>query len=78
MVKDEISILSQLKKQNKAIRILNFKGPKEGAENSYKESKIDRVRNIIIASCIQSTTKKASRKFLWLVYFEHQTATSQY
>ena len=40
------------KTQNKAIRILNFKGPKEGAKNLYKESKIDKVRNIrIIANC---------------------------
>ena len=40
------------KKQNKAIRILNFKGPREGAENLYKQSKIDKVRNIIIiANC---------------------------
>ena len=37
--------------QNKAIRIFNFKGPKEGAENLYKESKTDKGRNIIIANC---------------------------
>ena len=40
------------KTQNKAIRILNFKGPRGGSENLYKESKIDKVRNIIIiANC---------------------------
>ena len=40
------------KTQNKAIRILNFKGLREGAENLYKESKIDKVKNIIIiANC---------------------------
>ena len=38
--------------QNKAIRILNFKGPREGDKNIYKESKIDKVRNItIIVNC---------------------------
>ena len=36
------------KTQNKAIRILDFKGTREGAENLYKESKINQVRNIII------------------------------
>ena len=36
------------KTQNKAIRILDFNGTREGAENLYKESKIDQVRNIII------------------------------
>ena len=41
------------KTQNKAIRILNFKGSRGGAENCYKESKIDKVRNItIIANCL--------------------------
>ena len=41
-VKDEMNILNQLKKtQNKAIRILNFKGPREGAENLY----IQRIKN---------------------------------
>ena len=47
-----------------------FKGPRreQGAENFYKESKIDKVRNIvIIANCRfiydQLPTKKASRKF---------------
>ena len=46
-----MNILNQLKK-HKAIRILNFKSPREGAENLYKESKIDKVRNIIItANC---------------------------
>ena len=45
------SIESIEKTQNKAIRILNFKGPREGGENLYKESKIDKVRNIIIANC---------------------------
>ena len=40
------------KTQNKGIRILNFKGPREGAKNLYKESKIDKVSNIIIiANC---------------------------
>ena len=44
-------IESILKIQNKAIRILNFKGPREGAQNLYKESKIDKViNNIIIAN----------------------------
>ena len=38
-VKDKMNILNQLKKQNKAIRILDFKGTREGAENLYKESK---------------------------------------
>ena len=40
------------KTQNKAIRILNFKGPNKGAENLYKQSNIDKVRNIIIANCL--------------------------
>ena len=51
-IKDEINILNQLKKQYKAIRILNLKGPRVEAENLYKEPKIDEVRNIIIiANC---------------------------
>ena len=36
------------KTQNKAIRILNFTGPGEEAEKLYKQSKTDKVRNIII------------------------------
>ena len=40
------------KTQNKAIRILNFKVSKQGAEKLYKKLKIDKVRNIIIiANC---------------------------
>ena len=35
-VKEKISILNQLKKL-KTIRILNFKGTREGAEDLYKE-----------------------------------------
>ena len=35
------------KTQSKAIRILKFMGPREGVENLYKESKIDKIRNII-------------------------------
>ena len=65
------------KTQNKVIRILNFKGPREGAENLYKESKKDEVRNSQLSICIWSTTKKASRKFQWLFYFEHPPTSSQ-
>ena len=48
-----MNILNRLKKtQNKAIRILNFKVSKQGAEKLYKKLKIDKVRNIImIANC---------------------------
>ena len=42
-IKDEINILNQLKKQYKAIRILNLKGPRVEAENLYKEPKIDEI-----------------------------------
>ena len=34
--------------QNKALRILNFKGPQESVDYLYKESKIDKLKNIII------------------------------
>ena len=34
------------KTQNKAIRIFSFKGPRKGAKNLYKESKIAKVRNL--------------------------------
>ena len=38
--------------QNKALRILNFKGPREGADYLHKESKINKLKNIIrIANC---------------------------
>ena len=36
------------KTQNKEIRILNFKDPREEAKNLYKKSKIYKVRNVII------------------------------
>ena len=34
--------------QNKALWILNFKGPQESVDYLYKESKIDKLKNIII------------------------------
>ena len=34
--------------QNKALLILNFKGPQESVDSLYKESKIDKLENIII------------------------------
>ena len=38
--------------QNKALRILNFKGPREGADYLHKESKINKLKNIIrITNC---------------------------
>ena len=38
--------------QNKALRVLNFKGPRELVDYLYKESKIDKLKNIIIkANC---------------------------
>ena len=37
--------------QNKAIWILNFKDPRKGAGNLYKASKINKLRNTIIANC---------------------------
>ena len=41
------------KTQNKEIKILHFSGPREGAEHLYKESKIDKLRTIIIiANCL--------------------------
>ena len=38
--------------QNKALRILNFKGPQELVDNLYKDSKINKLKSIIIkANC---------------------------
>ena len=37
--------------QNKALQILNFKGPQEGSDYLYKESRINKLKNIIIANC---------------------------
>ena len=38
--------------QNTALQILNFKGTQELVENLYKESKIDKIKSIIIkANC---------------------------
>ena len=38
--------------RNKAMRILNFKGSREVVDYFYKESKIDKLNNIIIkANC---------------------------
>ena len=39
--------------QNKALRILNFKGLREGSDYLYKESKINKLKNIIIIANIQ-------------------------
>ena len=56
------NIASTEKTQNKAIRILNFKGLREGAENLYKESKIDKVRNIIIIANCQFVYDQLQKK----------------
>ena len=75
-----MNILNQFKKQ-KAIRILNFKGPREGAQNLYKESKIDKVINIIIiANCrfVYDQLQKKLPESFWLFYFEHPPTLSQY
>ena len=37
-----------IRTQNKALRILNFKGPQESVDYLYEESKIDKLKNIII------------------------------
>ena len=37
--------------KNKALQILNFKGPPEVSDHLYKESKINKLKNIIIANC---------------------------
>ena len=39
------------KTQNKALRILNFKCPLESIDYFYKESKIDKLKNIMKANC---------------------------
>ena len=39
------------KTQNKALRILNFKCPLESVDYFYKESKIDKLKNIMKANC---------------------------
>ena len=39
------------KTQNKALWIINFKGPHELVDNLYKESKIDKLKNIIKVNC---------------------------
>ena len=36
--------------KNKALKILNFKGPPEGSDYLYKESKTSKIKNIIIAN----------------------------
>ena len=70
------------KTQNKAITILNFKGPREGAEDLYKESRIDEVGNIIIrANCrfvYDQPHKKLPQNFSDFFYFEHPTTSLQY
>ena len=57
--------------QNNALRILNFKGPQESVDYSYKESKIDKFKNIIIkANCwlvydqLKNNPSKTSATFL--------------
>ena len=37
--------------KNNALQILNFKGPPEESDYLYKESKINKLKNIIIANC---------------------------
>ena len=77
--KAKLIILNQLKKQYKAI--LNLKGPREEAENLYKEPKIDEVRNIIIANCwfvYNQLWKKLPENFSDFFYFKHPPSSSQY
>ena len=46
---NQCKIVQAIKRtQNKALRLLNFKGPRESADYLYKEFKIDKLKNITI------------------------------
>ena len=51
-IKQSQTVETTERTQNKALQILNFKCPREGADYLYKESKINELKKIIIiADC---------------------------
>ena len=74
-VKDKMNIVNQSKNTKPEE---NFKGPREGAKNLQKESKIDKVRNIIIIVNCLFISDQLQKKLPDNFYFENPPASSQY
>ena len=72
-VKDKMNIVNQSKNTKPEE---NFKGPREGAKNLQKESKIDKVRNIIIIVNCLFISDQLQKKLPDNFYFENPPASS--